>query len=288
MYCREFKRSGASEGGDFSQGFGICPKEHQPAVLWLYNHIIEPGTKTYDVIQPYPHRGAYALANWPIDVAEKNPAEMFPLAYLEEGPSYCVFRNGWADKGNIVVTALLGSSPKAGRGMGVGGSIMVAGHGMKYTFPGMFHTSKATYSKFYKDGSGVVSGVAMMTAESGYKTPPQLAALPKTPTSLAVDFSGASGAPLLVAQVGPQVGHSVAYWMTISKLNLANGVKEATGADGYATKTTVVTTDPANPWAIMTMQKGEAPAVKVEGNKVTVGGQTLTFDGAKLSLAVTR
>jgi hypothetical protein len=286
MYAREFIREGASQGGDFSQGFGICPKEHQPAVLWLYNHIIEPGTKTYDVIVPYPHRGAYALANWPIDVAEKNPAEIFPLAYLEEGPGYCVFRNGWADKGNMVVTALMGSSPKAGRGMAAGGSVMIAGHGIKYTFPGMFHTSKATYSKFYKDGSGVVS--ATVLPEADHKTPPQLAALPKTPTSLAVDFSGASGAPLLVAQVGPQVGHAVGYWMTISKLNLATAMKEASGVDGYATKTTVVATDPVNPWAIVTLQKGEAPTVKVDGNKVTVGGQTLVFDGEKIVLGVTR
>jgi hypothetical protein len=47
MYAQEFGRGGGSSGGDFSQGCGICPKEHVPAVLSLYNHIIEPGEKTY-------------------------------------------------------------------------------------------------------------------------------------------------------------------------------------------------------------------------------------------------
>jgi hypothetical protein len=143
----------------------------------------------------------------------QNSAEVLPLSMVDEGPGYCVFRNGWADKGNIVVTAL-----------------------------------------------------------------------PKTPTSLAVDYSGASGAPLLVAQVGPQVGHRVEYWMDVKKLNLPKDVKDVTGEDGFATKTTIHTAAPAMPWAIMTLQKGDPPAVVVDGNTVKVGGQTLTFDGEKIVL----
>lgn len=283
MYAREFDRTGASSAGDFAQGFGICPQEHVPTVLWLYNHIIEPGEQTYGADEPYPHRAAYALANWPVDVAEKNPAEVFPLAMVEDGPGYCVFRNGWADSGNIVVTALLGSSPQAGRRMAQGGSIMVAGKGLKYTFPGMFHSSRITFSKLGEDGSGVVSGVVLNHGLDPKKSGP-LAALPKKPTSLAVDYSGASGAPLLVAQVGPQVGYRVDSKMDIKRLTLPQDVADVTGLDGFATKTTVDTTDPAMPWAVMTLQKGDPPTVVVEGNTVKVGGQTLTFDGEKILL----
>lgn len=282
MYCGDFGRSGISSGGDFAQGFGICSKEHLPAVLWLYNHIIEPGEKTYDV-DSYPHRAAYALMNWPLDVQERNPGELFPLARFEEGPGYCVFRNGWKDKGNIVVTALLGSSPRSGRGMGVGGSIMVAGHGIRYTFPGMFHSSKATYKHLSKDGSGVVSAVGLDNPGHGKSGP--AVALPKKPSSLAVDFSGASGAPLLVAQTGPQIGHRVEYWLDIKKMNLPRDIKDVQGSDGYATKTVYLTTGMKQPWVVMTLQKGAAPAVKGEGDKVTVGGQTLTFDGEKITLS---
>ena len=131
MYRREFDRTGMSTGGDFAHGFGICPDEHKPAVLWLYNHIVEPGEKTYDIMS-LPHRAPYAFAGWPLDVKERNPGELFPVVLAEEGPGYFVFRNGWKDKGNIAVTALLGSTPGGGRGMAKGGSIEVCGRGIKY------------------------------------------------------------------------------------------------------------------------------------------------------------
>ena len=38
------------------------------------------------------------------------------------------------------------------------------------------------------------------------------------------------------------------------------------------------------PWAIMTLQKGDPPAVVVDGKQVKVGEQTLTFDGEKIVL----
>lgn len=101
---------------------------------------------------------------------------------------------------------------------------------------------------------------------------------------VAVDDSGASGAALLVAQVGPQVGFRVEYSMDIKQLNLPRDVKDVSGADGFATKTTIPTADPARPWAIMTLKQGEPPAVVVDGDTVRVGGQTLTFDGEKIVL----
>lgn len=39
----------------------------------------------------------------------------------------------------------------------------------------------------------------------------------QNPTSLAVDYSRASGADLLVAMVGPLVGYQVEYWMDINR-----------------------------------------------------------------------
>ena len=72
--------------------------------------------------------------------------------------------------------------------------------------------------------------------------------------------------------------------MDIKKLKLPNDVKDVTGADGFATKTTIHTAHPAMPWAIMTLQKGDPPAVVVDGKQVKVGEQTLTFDGEKIVL----
>ena len=305
MYRREFRRYGA----DFSEGFGICPEAHKPAVLWVYQHLIEPGEKTYDLVPgAYPHFGAYAFVNWPLDVKERNPGELFPQVLAEEGPGYFLFRNGWKDKGNIVVTALLGSTPGGGRGMARGGSIEVCGRGIKYVFPGMFHTSRMTHFRAAKDGSGVLSAVLLDQGKGTKDMPAD--AVKGEPTAMAVDFSGASGAELLVAQVGAQVGHTTAYWLQIEKAV----IKDVKGIDGYYTKTTqigkhVLQKDAAPDidllgeneieeeglrleekkvkpptWYVMTLQKGPAPKVSLKDGKIIVGGQTLSFDGKKITM----
>ena len=307
MYRREFDRTGMSTGGDFAHGFGVCPDKHKPAVLWLYNHIVEPGEKTYDIMS-LPHRAPYAFVNWPLDVKERNPGELFPLVLAEEGPGYFLFRNGWKDKGNIVVTALLGSTPAGGRRMARGGSIEVCGRGIKYVFPGMFHTSRMTYFRAARDGSGVLSAVLLDQGKRIENMPAD--AIKGEPTAMAVDFSGASGADLLVAQVGAQVGHTTAYWLQIEKAV----VKDMKGLDGYYTRTTRigkhVLKKNAAPdidllgeneveeeemtlgekqvkpptWCVMTLQKGPAPKVNLEDGKIVVGGQTLSFDGKKITM----
>jgi hypothetical protein len=141
----------------------------------------------------------------------------------------------------------------------------------------MFYTSKLTYSRIAKDGSGVISARHL-------KAPPAPKPLPDEPTSLAVDYSKAAGVDLLVAMTGPQAGHQVEYWMSVKPLERA---VEATGVGGWKTRTVRVDASPdgvSQPWYIMTLQKGDAPEVKVTKNTITVGQQTLTFDGEKIVL----
>jgi hypothetical protein len=150
MYCRDFPRGGmVSEQSDFCQGFGICPTEYVPALKWVYNHQIEPGKdKTYDILE-YPHQAVYALANWPLEVEEKNPQNMsalLPRVSHDTAAGYVIFRNGWSDAGkDICVSALLGTHPthQNGRGMASGGSVQVYGKGLgtNYRFPGIFYSS---------------------------------------------------------------------------------------------------------------------------------------------------
>ncbi len=280
MYARNFQRGEQlSSDGDFAQGFGIIPDEWRGALKWTFNHVVQPGErKDYDVVE-YPHHAAYALVNWPMDVPERNPGEVFPNVLHDEGPNYFIFRSGWGTpEGDLLVTALLGSKPNAGRGMGVGGSVMVAGRGLKYRFPGMFHSSRLTYKKLAEDGSGVIS--AMVLDNPGHKKSVPAVALPKKPTSLAVDYSKASGAELVVVQIGPQVGHQVEYWMDIK----GTRPKDEKGADGYHTKTTAVTVQGEKGY-VMTLQKADPPKVEVRGADIVVGGQTFTLDGEKLAMA---
>ena len=235
MYCRNFQRGQQlSSDGDFCQGFGIIPEKYRRALLWTFNNVVQPKeNKDYDVVE-YPHHGIYALVNWPIGEKEQNPIELFPRVFHDPGPNYFIFRTGYSRGDDIITTALMGSRPRSGRGMAAGGSIMVAGRGLEYTFPGCFHSTRLTYSRLAEDGSGIISGI--LRDEPDKRRGP-LADAPKKATSLAVDYSKASGADLLVAMVGPQVGFNVAYWMYIETARVRDA-KAKSG--GYFTRTIAV------------------------------------------------
>ncbi len=292
MYCRDFPRGGMwSEQNDFCMGFGICPAEYLPALKWVYNHQVEPGTvKTFDVLD-YPHQAIYALANWPLDVAEKSPSDqpdLFPHVLHDTAAGYVVFRNGWSDSGaDICVSALLGTHPthQNGRGMASGGSVYVYGKGLgwtgdhaRYRFPGMFYESYPIYSKFAADGSGVISAVTY--SERLNKFSLNVEECSTHPTSLMVDFTKKSGADLVVAMVGPMVGYEVQYWMDIKPTR----INDVIGEDGYATKTTQVMLSGKTAY-VMTLQKGNPPKVIQEVDQVTVGGLKLVFDGQKILMS---
>ena len=78
--------------------------------------------------------------------------------------------------------------------------------------------------------------------------------------SFGVDFSGASGADALLVLAGPVKGQ-------------AKGANVQTVEAGK------------NTFVVMTLQKGEAPAAKADGDDLVVGGQTVSYDGQKITFA---
>jgi hypothetical protein len=79
--------------------------------------------------------------------------------------------------------------------------------------------------------------------------------------SFGVDFSKASGAEALLVLAGPVKGN----------------VKEGKGVQTVEAGGTS--------YVILTLQKGEAPAARAEGEKVAIGGQMITYDGKKVAFA---
>jgi len=75
--------------------------------------------------------------------------------------------------------------------------------------------------------------------------------------SLGVDFSGASGADALIVLCGPVQG--------------GKGGKNASTIQAGA-----------NTFTVMTLQKGQAPEVRADGDKLVVGGQGVRYDGEKI------
>ena len=253
----EFTRWGDwSHGGQFAQGFGIVEDKYLPAMLWVYRNFVEAyehkagperwaieggwlkeGEKTYDATTS-PWRAVMAFVNWPIGVEPKNPAGIVPQAIEDKVHGYYCFRNRWKDGDDIVVTALLGWGPKDAYKPKFG-PIVVWGLGNRYEF-GSFTAPQREEFVAKPDGSG--------TIVAGGKC-------------LGVDFSGASGAPLLLAGIDVGEGRS----------------------DGVAKFTTVAVA--GRKLTILTLSKGKHPTPAVVGDDVVVGGQTVTFDGKRLAFA---
>lgn len=254
----EFTRAGDySHGGQFAQGFGIIDEPYKPAFLWVYRNFVEPaeqkltpkeswvnekgflapGEKSYDALVT-PWKAVVSFINWPIGMEPKNPAGILPQAVEDRVHGYYCFRNGWKDADDIVVTALLGYGPKNGYRPKFG-PVVVWGLGKRYEF-GNFTAAKPADFFPGTGGSGAVA--------AGDK-------------HLAVDYSGASGAPLLLVGVG---------------------IGEAK-SDGAAKFTTIAAG--GTTFTVLTLAKDKHPDVKADGDKLVVGAQTVTFDGKRITFA---
>jgi len=130
-------------------------------------------------VSPYPHRAALALVNWPIGIAEKNPADVLPRVHHDSLKHYAVFRNRWQDADDIIVTGLWGARADGRE------ALLVWGLGERIEWGTCPKSSSSRVTGIRPDGSGVFTAQAV---------------------SLAVDFSKASGTDALIVWTGPGAG----------------------------------------------------------------------------------
>jgi hypothetical protein len=252
----EFTRAGDwSHGGQFAQGFGAIDEKYKPALLWVYRNFVEPyehnlkpetwftqggwlreGEKSHDAMTS-PWRAVMSFVNWPIGIEPKNPAGILPQAIEDRVHGYYCFRNRWQDGDDIVVTALLGWGPKDAYKPKYG-PIVIWGLRKRMEFGNFTAPARGEFVA-KPDGSGIIS--------AGGK-------------HLAVDFSGASGAPLLLVGIGIGTGSS---------------------NESFQFKTVETA---GQTFTVMTLAKQSHPTISVAGEKLLIGGQTVSFDGKRLVL----
>jgi len=280
MYARPWKRGGGigSGGGDFAQGFGILTEKHKPAVLYLFNHVLEPGPdKTYDVYDN-PLRGAYSLVNWPIGTAEQDPIDVLGIAMWDRARNRAIFRNGFDGEDDIVCF--------------MSGGITIRGPGLQASFPGI--DTSTTYSK-----SEPGSRVCVASSQR---------------TSLAVDFSGKCGTPALFVYVrkpAPPPAPAGLSPTEIQVLRRALAKKPTPGritvrdpqlksgkhrpspgtSEGEPATLAAKSADVdfgTVVFTLLTLQTGQPPEIRAEGEgnagRVLVGERVVGFDGEKILL----
>jgi hypothetical protein len=282
MYA-QFKWDGFH--GDFAQGFGAMPDEHRSAVLWFYQHVIEPGgVKRFDMGEGDKDamNAAFAFVNWPIGEPARDPASQLGHVLYDREANFFVFRSGWAGEDDVVVSMF--------------GDGVVSGMGLTGKFPiGIPATGDVTH---------FVEGEARKTVSISAENKHGKAGTEGV-FAVAADFTGLSGAPLLM--VGAFVPEGAKPSAERPAAGGASGAeaKELAALLGEGRKPAKADTPPAaaagrpsistrqfqlSGWPIdlMTVQKGTAPDAKVVGagpdQRLVVGKRAIAFDGKRFAL----
>jgi len=247
----DFDMGGMSHDGEFAYGFGCIDAKYRPALLWLYENAVKPHRHTWGAAT-YPNRAVAAFVNWPAGVQPVNPEKVCPKAAADTVHGYFLNRNRWKDADDIVIAHLLATGPEGYYRVKDAGTIRIWGLGVRASWKTGLRGATPVFYEAAEDGSSVLSVLARGEL-----------------SSLAVDLSGASGAPAMLVGVGP-----------------AFSTKGHRPPRSSAAATTHITEVQAggHTFVILTLQKGPAPNPAADGPAVKIGAQTIRFDGAKLIL----
>lgn len=242
----------------FSQGLGAVPPAYRPALRWTYDTFVGPRESanyagvsgpTSDVFN-YPHRGLFALVNWPDTSA--NPTTVLPRASHDPVMGRLLVRNRWQDADDIVVAVMAGARASASEVTYAGHRLMLHGLGVRLGFGNLSGVAGAATTLHRKDADG--TSVMSTTAGGGW--------------CAAVDVSGLSGAPLLIALSG----------------NAAETVVGDTAANRHRV---VNATLGAATVRILTLSPGAHPTITVANATATIGQRTITLVNGVLTLGTT-
>lgn len=230
-------RNTLSGGGYFSIGMGVGTEEQKAALAWYYEHFgfkdadLKAGTP-YDTPSPYPHHTILSFINWPFGKSPKPMNGVIANVCRDSKWGFYLWRNRWQDENDVIISILT----RAAKGnMGAAGedtlSIVTRGKLQKW----------GRIAGFTGEFAPRPDGTTILTTGDG--------------SSLAIDFTRASGADVMLVMTGPgaPAGHTV----------------EA-GAVRYS---------------FLFLGVGEPPPPRVEGDRVMVGNQTISVHNGKLHLA---
>jgi hypothetical protein len=190
-----WSRKGLSGAGYFAIGMGAVSTEHQSAMKWFYDEFLSESDaaagQPYDTASWYPHLAVCAFVNWPAGMKAKNPVESLPLCYRDSKYGFYVWRNRWKDADDTVISVLLN------RTEGYGGYLQSA-------------PDKSLHLNAM--GKHIQWGKVVAGAPKHWRTWSQGRRSSLTlsdGTCIAVDFTGASGADVMLATTAPADGQTV-------------------------------------------------------------------------------
>jgi hypothetical protein len=229
-------RNDLSGAGYFSVPFGLATDDQKAALLWFYDQhlraVDEKNHTPLDAATPYPHHTILSFVNWPLGLKPEDPGQVIPHAYRDTKWRFYAWRNRWQDENDVVISILTQAS-RGNMGAAADKSLVVWGMGKKMKW--------GTISGGFKgDYRPAADGSTVLTTGDG--------------SSLAIDFSKASGADAMLVMTGPGAPPE-------------NRVE--TGGKAFS---------------FLFLTKGAPPTPRAHGDTVIVGGQTVSFQGDRIVL----
>ena len=331
----ELFRTCASGGGGYSAGgvglssghlcyaMHLAPPELQPALVWEFNRRFLPDKLDALSCQEM----LFAFVHYPLHVAPRHPDEVMPRVIADRRKGAFLFRNRYKDDDDFVAHVFFRAEqtngpayfhPQAGSfrisGLGTAWAVGLGGDKRNWqyaqenvvTIEGNNGSGNGSVVSFSHKANG--SGVVAADLSDVYSR--RSARKVQASRHVAVDYSGTSGAPALVAVVDRIRGGGTKSWL----LHTGGGAIHVAGntftirgkrggtltgrflapadvrlsAEGSTLKgvTEAETTDY---FVVMTIQRDSPPAFVVEGDAlaatVRIGQQAIRFDGRTLALS---
>lgn len=334
--------TGPAQGGDVAAVLAISDAASRAALQWSFERCLgEQGSRTYDITKP--SDVLFVILGLPAGDTTLAPATIFPRAYTDEQAGLIVLRNRWNGYDDSVASIYANARPIPGRASYAdAGSFRLLALGGRWAIqrqkdrndllvhsrerenvvliPGThgYQPGHATRVLTQPDGSGLVT----LNLDPAYTVAP-LGASPRMlePTqdlgirvtrSWAVDYSGACGAPVLLAVLDQVRNGPTRRWLMHTAerdIKIVEDGFELRAANGATLKATVVL--PGNPrlsidrgewtdtlaidgegdfFVIMTVEPANTPHPAVNGRNagldsiLQIGGARLRFDGTGLAI----
>ena len=185
-------REGMSGAAYFALGFGAVPTAERSAMKWIYNRFLaaadaRQGTP-YDTASLYPQFAAAAFVNWPAELPEREPESVLPHCYRDAARDFYCWRDRWRDADDTVITLLareargyMNAAPDAALAINVRGRHLTWGR-----------VASGPVRRWAMSPRGETSSLVLADG-----------------VGFGVDFTGASGAGVMLVTTGPAEGQVV-------------------------------------------------------------------------------
>ena len=231
-----WSRTGMSGAAYFALGMAAVSPAERGALNWCYDRFLADtdaaaGTP-YDTTSVYPQYAVAAFVNWPVGESSRDPNEQLPLVYRDATSGFFCWRDRWQD-GNDTVITVLTNEVRGYMGAKADRALALNSRGRQ------LHWGTVTEGPVRFWSASPRGQTSSLTLADG--------------TGFAVDFSGASGADLMLVTTGKAEGQTV----------------RAGGTE----------------FTFFFPNTDRPPMVRVEGDAAVVGRQRVTINRGNLELA---